>query len=65
MRLSNKQAFILVEILRATIKISNLSGYDSKTRLGLYNDIMNQQSSKLVDLDKWDRTSAREQPRGI
>ncbi len=51
MILSNKQAFMLVEILRATLNIANMSGYDNKTRLDLYKAISSQQSDKLVDFD--------------
>lgn len=50
MKISNKQVIMLLEILRATLGISNLSTYDSKQRIDLYNQIVNQQDCDLVDL---------------
>lgn len=50
MRLSNKQAFTLVEILRATLSLANLPGYTAKHRLDLYNEIQNQQNRVIVEL---------------
>lgn len=52
MKLSAKQATMLIEILRATLAIGNLSTYNSKTRQDLYNEIVNQQNNELIDLDK-------------
>ena len=50
MRLSDRQACQLVEILRATLRISNLESYRSETRKKLYNEIINQQNGKIVEL---------------
>lgn len=50
MRLSNKQAQMLVEILRATLSIGNLSTYNTSSRKKLYDNIINQQDNEIVEL---------------
>jgi len=52
MKVSEKQLMMLLDVLKDTLKISNtLGGYDLQTRLQLTNDLINQQSNDLKDLE--------------
>ncbi len=52
MKVSEKQLIMLMDILKDTLKISNvLGGYDLPTRLQLVNDLINQQSNELKEVD--------------
>lgn len=52
MILSNQQATLLVFILRETLSTANLGGYDNETRRELLNEIINQQSTTIIDLEE-------------
>jgi len=52
MKVSEKQLIMLMDILKDTLKISNvLGGYDLPTRLQLVNDLINQQSNELKEVE--------------
>jgi len=52
MKVSEKQLIMLMDILKDTLKISNvLGGYDLPTRLQLINDLINQQSNELKEVE--------------
>lgn len=52
MRLSEKQAIILLDIARWSLKFINSDhGYDQEYLIKLVNEIFNQQSDKLIELD--------------
>jgi hypothetical protein len=52
MKISEKQALIIIDILKETTKIDgDFSGYTREFRLNLYNDILRQQDDKLIELD--------------
>ena len=52
MKVSEKQLIMLMDILKDTLKISNvLGGYDLQTRLQLTNDLINQQSNDLKEVE--------------
>ena len=52
MKISEKQLMMLMDILKDSLKISNvLGGYDLPTRLQLTNDLINQQSNDLRDVE--------------
>ncbi len=52
MRLSNRQALILFEILQHSLHVyGGVAGFSNKTLTKLYEDILNQQSSEVVDLE--------------
>ncbi len=53
MRLSSKQAYYLLAVLKDSLCIAGmpLGGYDSEQRRALYNEILNQQDGTIVDLD--------------
>jgi hypothetical protein len=53
MKISEKQLLMLMDIAKDTIKIANvLGGYDLQTRLQLVNDLINQQSNDLKEIDE-------------
>lgn len=52
MKVSEKQLLMLMDILKDTLKFSNvMGGYDLPTRLQLINDLMNQQSNELKEVE--------------
>jgi hypothetical protein len=56
MKLSDKQALMLFEIAKNSLRIKDDSGmafsFDDKTRLDLINAIFTQQNENIVELDK-------------
>ena len=53
MKVSEKQLLMLLDIAKDSLRISGLfGGYDPQTRLQLVNDLINQQSNKLKDIDE-------------
>lgn len=53
MKISEKQLLMLMDIAKDTLKIANvLGGYDLQTRLQLVNDLINQQSNDLKEIDE-------------
>jgi len=51
MKLSNKQALMLFQIAKESIQIAgSFAGLTASTRLQLVNDIINQQSTDLIEL---------------
>ncbi len=60
MKVSEKQLIMLMDILKDTLKISNvLGGYDLQTRLQLTNDLINQQSNDLKEVEPKQKLTAR------
>ena len=60
MKVSEKQLIMLVDILKDTLKIvGTLGGYDVQTRLQLTNDIMNQQSNEIREVEPKPKLTAR------
>ncbi|NBL00479.1 MAG: hypothetical protein EOM50_21245 [Erysipelotrichia bacterium] len=62
MKVTEKQLQIMFRVLEGTLsmydrKDMNLFGYDQETRLRIYNQILNQQSDKLVDVKNTDEDS--------
>lgn len=52
MKISEKQLLMLVDIAKDSLRILGpLGGYEPQTRLQMINDIMNQQSNSLVEVD--------------
>jgi hypothetical protein len=52
MKISEKQLLMLMDIAKDTLKIVNvLGGYDLQTRLQLVNDLINQQSNDLKEVN--------------
>jgi len=52
MKISSHQALLLYQILYDTLRIHGLiGGLDPDARLKLLNDILSQQSCKLIDLE--------------
>jgi len=52
MKVSEKQLLMLLDILKDSLKISGyFGGYDPQTRLQLVNDLLNQQSNELKEVD--------------
>jgi hypothetical protein len=52
MKISEKQLLMLVDIAKDTLKIMGpVGGYEPQIRLQLINDIMNQQSNSLKDVE--------------
>lgn len=52
MKISEKQLLMLLDIAKDTLKIANaLGGYDMPTRLQLVNDVINQQSNDLKEIE--------------
>jgi hypothetical protein len=55
MKISEKQLLMLMDIAKDTLKIANvMGGYDLQTRLQLINDLINQQSNDLKEIDHED-----------
>ena len=55
MRINEKQLHVLIRVLEGSLNIQdcsdmNLFGFDSKTRLNIYNQIINQQSEDLIEI---------------
>ena len=62
MKVTEKQLQIMFRVLEGTLSMydrtdMNLFGYDQETRLRIYNQILNQQSDKLVDVKDTDEDS--------
>jgi hypothetical protein len=52
MKVSEKQLLMLMDIAKDTLRIANaLGGYDLQTRLQLVNDLINQQSNDLKEIE--------------
>ena len=52
MRVSERQLLVLMDVLVAAVNFKgSFAGYDQKFLQQLYNDLVNQQSGKLVELD--------------
>jgi len=52
MKVSEKQLLMLMDVLKATLGTSDpIGGYDHTTRLQLVNDLMNQQSNDLKEVE--------------
>ncbi len=53
MRLTNRQAIVLLSILKDCLYVSNgnFGGYSQEQLVTLYNEIMNQQDNSIKDLD--------------
>ena len=51
MKLSEKQALILFDIAKESVKFGSFAGYSRATLTHLVDDIINQQCTTLVDLD--------------
>jgi hypothetical protein len=53
MKVSEKQLLMLLDVLKDTLKIKGIvGGYDPQTRLQLVNDLINQQSNELKEVDE-------------
>lgn len=70
MKLSNKQAQMLVQVLCDSLSIQNHFGYSQSTREALYKQIIDQQDNELKDLDKpsyaeMQATGAQPHPLGL
>jgi hypothetical protein len=53
MKVSEKQLLMLMEILKDSLKIRGpFGGFDPQTRLQLINDLINQQSNDLKEIDE-------------
>jgi hypothetical protein len=53
MKVSEKQLLMLLDVLKDTLKIKGfVGGYDPQTRLQLVNDLINQQSNELKEVDE-------------
>ena len=68
MKVSEKQLLMLVDILKDSLKIPNIfGGYDVQTRHQLVNDLMNQQSNDLKEVDSIDhkREKAKREVRKV
>ena len=55
MRVTEKQLQIMFRVLEGTLSMCdrtdmNLFGYSQETRLRIFNQILNQQSDKLIDI---------------
>lgn len=62
MKVTEKQLQIMFRVLEGTLSMCdridmNLFGYNQETRLRIYNQILNQQSDKLVDIKDTDEDS--------
>jgi hypothetical protein len=62
MKVTEKQLQIMFRVLEGTLSIydrgdKNLFGYDRATRLRTYNQILNQQSDKIIDVKDTDKDS--------
>jgi len=53
MKLTNKQAMMLLDIVKDSVSImGTMGGFSVENRLRLVNAILSQQSDELVDLEK-------------
>ncbi len=53
MKISDKQAYLLFAVFYETCRIMGaIAGISSEDRLKIYNEIVNQQSDTLVELNK-------------
>ena len=53
MRVSEKQLLMLLDVLKDSLRIKGaFGGYDLQVRLQLTNDLINQQSNDLKELDE-------------
>jgi hypothetical protein len=53
MKVSEKQLLMLLDIAKDSLRIAGFfGGYDPQTRLQLVNDLINQQSNKLKEVDE-------------
>lgn len=62
MKITEKQLQIMFRVLEGTLSVDdrtdmNLFGYNQETRLRIYNQILNQQSDKIVDIKDADEGS--------
>jgi len=58
MKVSEKQLLMLVDIAKDSLRIAgNFGGYHPQIRLQLVNDIINQQSNELKEVDNVDSGS--------
>jgi hypothetical protein len=62
MKVTEKQLQIMFRVLEGTLSMydrtdMNLFGYDQETRLRIYNQILNQQSDKVIDVKDTDEGS--------
>ncbi len=62
MKVTEKQLQIMFRVLEGTLNVGdrtdmNLFGYDQETRLRIFNQILNQQSDKIVDVKDVDEGS--------
>jgi hypothetical protein len=62
MKVTEKQLQIMFRVLEGTLSMydrtdMNLFGYDQETRLRIYNQILNQQSDKVIDIKDTDEGS--------
>ena len=62
MKVTEKQLQIMFRVLEGTLSMYdrtdiNLFGYDHETRLRIYNQILNQQSDKVIDVKDTDEGS--------
>ncbi|MCK9416607.1 hypothetical protein M0Q97_08130 [Candidatus Dojkabacteria bacterium] len=60
MKITEKQLQIMFRVLEGTLCMCdstdmNLFGYNREIRLKTYNQILNQQSDKLIDIDDFDK----------
>ena len=56
MKITNKQLHMLMVLLQDSQKdIIGVFSYDLETRRNLFNDIINQQDTELIDLDTADK----------
>lgn len=54
MRLTEKQAMVLLDLAKHSLQVcGRVAGYDEETRLRIVNEIVNQQSDDLVDLNQF------------
>jgi hypothetical protein len=60
MKVSEKQLLMLMDILKDTLRIAGtIGGYEVQTRLQLTNDLINQQSNDLKEIDPKPKMTAK------
>jgi hypothetical protein len=60
MKVSEKQLLMLMDILKDTLRIAGpIGGYEPSTRLQLVNDLINQQSNDLKELEPKEKLTHR------
>jgi hypothetical protein len=62
MKVTEKQLLIMFRVLEGTLSMydrtdMNIFGYDQETRLRIYNQILNQQSDKIIEVKDTDEDS--------